>query len=393
MDLLNLIGDYLIPFLVILSVLVFVHEMGHYLAARRCGVKIEAFSIGFGPELFGWYDRHGTRWKFSAVPLGGYVKMFGDADVTSRPERRQDLDEGESTGSWAGGTARALTAEERAGSFHHKSLGQRTFVVAAGPLANFLFAIVLLAGFFAFVGQPTTPPVIGQVLESSAAESAGLLPGDRILQVEGRRIERFEQIQRAVQLNLEQPLHLVVLRDGRELELVAHPEIVDQEDNFGNVHRMARLGIGASGTEYLRYGPGEALWRAGEETISIAGATLRAVGQIVTGVRSTDELRGPAGIAELSGQMTMAGIVSVLWFMAVLSINLGLINLFPVPMLDGGHLLFYAVEAVRGRPLGERAQEIGFRIGLALVLTLFVFVTWNDLVRLKFFDILAGLVT
>jgi len=393
MDLLNLIGDYLIPFLVILTVLVFVHEMGHYLAARRCGVKIEAFSIGFGPELFGWYDRRGTRWKFSAVPLGGYVKMFGDADVTSRPERSSDLEAGENTGDWAGGTARALTPEERAGSFHHKSLRQRTFIVAAGPAANFVFAIVLLAGFFSFVGQPTTPPVIGQVLENSAAEAAGIEVGDRIVAVDGSSIGRFEQIQRAVQLNLDQPLQLVVLREGQELTLTAHPEIVDQEDNFGNVHRMARLGIAASGTEYVRYGPAEAVLHAGRETYALSMATLRAVGQIITGVRSADELRGPAGIAEISGQVAMAGIVSVIWFMAVLSINLGLINLFPVPMLDGGHLLFYAVEAVRGRPLGERAQEIGFRIGLALVLTLFVFVTWNDLVRLKFFDILTGLVT
>lgn len=388
MDLLNLIGDYLVPFLIILTILVFIHELGHYLAARRCGVKIDAFSIGFGPELFGWYDKHGTRWKVSALPLGGYVKMFGDADVTSRPASTKETEE--ETGNWAGGVERPLTDEERAGSFHHKTLGQRTFIVAAGPLANFLFAAVLLAGFFAFVGQPTTPPEIGQVLEGSPAESADLRPGDRIIAVNGAAIERFEQIQRQVQLNLDQPLQLLVLRDGQEIELSVRPEIVDQEDNFGNIHRMARLGIAASGTEYVRYGPGEALWRAGEETVSLTTATLKALGQIVTGVRSTDELGGPVRIAEMSGHMAMAGLVSVVWFMAVLSVNLGLINLFPVPMLDGGHLLFYAVEAVRGRPLGERAQEIGFRIGLALVLTLFVFVTWNDLVRLEFLSILHG---
>lgn len=390
MQLLSLIGDYLVPFLVILTVLVFIHELGHYLAARRCGVKIEAFSIGFGPELFGWNDRRGTRWKFSAVPLGGYVKMFGDADVTSRPERRADLEPGEDTGSWAGGTARALTPEERAGSFHHKTLGQRSFVVAAGPIANFLFAAVLLAGFFSFVGQPTTPPVIGQVIEESAAETAGIQPGDRIVEVNGSGITRFEEIQRAVQLNLDQPLRIAVEREGQRLELVANPEIVDQEDSFGNVHRMARLGVTASGTEYVRYGPVDAVVLAAEETVALTVATLRAIGQIVGGLRSTDELGGPVRIAEMSGNMASAGLVSVIWFMAVLSVNLGLINLFPVPMLDGGHLLFYAVEAVRGRPLGERAQEIGFRIGLALVLTLFVFVTWNDLMRLRLFDFLVG---
>lgn len=397
MDLLNLIGDYLIPFLVILTILVFIHEMGHYLAARRCGVRIEAFSIGFGPELFGWYDKQGTRWKVSAVPLGGYVKMFGDADVTSRPapsaskaEAKSGGQAGEETGGWASGVERPLTDEERAVSFHHKTLGQRTFIVAAGPAANFIFAAVLLTGFFAFIGQPTTPPVIGQVLENSAAEVADIRSGDRILEVNGNRIERFEQIQRAVQLNLDQPLEILVERDGHQVPLTATPEIVDQEDNFGNVHRMARLGVGASGTEYVRYGPGEALWRAGEETVSLTAATLRALGQIVTGVRSTDELGGPVRIAEMSGHVAMAGIISVAWFMAVLSINLGLINLFPVPMLDGGHLLFYAVEAVRGRPLGERAQELGFRIGLALVVMLFVFVTWNDLMRLQFFNFLVG---
>lgn len=390
MDLLNLIGDYLVPFLIILSILVFIHEMGHYLAARWCGVKIDAFSIGFGPELFGWYDKRGTRWKVSALPLGGYVKMFGDADVTSRPASNVSGGKEDTTGNWAGGVERPLTPEERAVSFHHKRLGQRTLIVAAGPLANFLFAGVLLAGFFIFVGQPTTPPEIGQVLEGSPAEAADLRPGDRILTVNGAAVERFEQIQRQVQLNLEQPLELVVLRDGREVELVAYPEIVDLEDNFGNVHRMARLGIAASGTEYVRYGPVEALWRAGEETLSLTTATLKALGQIVTGVRSTDELGGPVRIAEMSGHMAMAGLVSVVWFMAVLSVNLGLINLFPVPMLDGGHLLFYAIEAVRGRPLGEKAQEIGFRIGLALVLMLFVFVTWNDLVRIEFFSMLQG---
>src|SRR5690625_1749891 len=259
MDLLNLVGDYLLPFLVILTILVFVHEMGHYLAARRCGVKIDAFSIGFGPELFGWYDKHGTRWRVSALPLGGSVKMVGDADVTSRPARDTGKAGDDGTGNWAGGVERPLDAAERAVSFHHKTLAQRTFIVAAGPLANFLFAAVLLAGFFAFVGQPTTSPEIGQLLEDSPAQAAGLQVGDRILAVNGAAIERFEQIQREVQLNLEQPLNLLVLRDGRELDLVAHPEIVDLEDNFGNLHRMARLGIGASGTEYIRYGPGDAL--------------------------------------------------------------------------------------------------------------------------------------
>lgn len=404
MQFLSGIGDFVIPFLIILTVLVFVHELGHYLVARWCGVRIDAFSIGFGPELFGWHDRRGTRWKFSAIPLGGYVKMFGDADVTSRPApsrspesapqqnsaQGEGLGESEETGSWAGGRERPLTAEEKAVSFHHKSLAQRTWIVSAGPFANFLFALVVLAGFFFAFGQPTTPPVIGQILPESAAEEAGLQGGDRIVAINGSEIDRFEQIQRAVQLNLSAPLDMEVARNGQSLTLTVTPEIVEAEDGFGNVQEVARLGITASGTEYIRYGLLQSTWMAAEETVSLVGATMKALGQIITGSRSTDELGGPVRIAEMSGHVADTGMVSVLWFMAVLSINLGLINLFPVPMLDGGHLLFYAFEAVRGRPLGERAQEIGFRIGLGLVLTLFVFVTWNDLVRLRVFDFLAG---
>ncbi|WP_026986236.1 RIP metalloprotease RseP [Fodinicurvata fenggangensis] len=404
MQFLSGIGDFVIPFLIILTVLVFVHELGHYLVARWCGVRIDAFSIGFGPELFGWNDRHGTRWKFSAIPLGGYVKMFGDADVTSRPapsrsaassaqqddHQGQGVGAGEETGSWAGGRERPLTPEEKAVSFHHKSLAQRVWIVSAGPVANFLFALVVLAGFFFTFGQPTTPPVIGQVLPESAAAESGLQSGDRIVAINGSEVERFEQIQRAVQLNLSAPLDMEVVRDSRNLTLTVTPEIVEAEDGFGNVQEVARLGITASGTEFVRYGLLQSTWMAGEETVSLVGATMKALGQIITGSRSTDELGGPVRIAEMSGYVADTGMVSVLWFMAVLSINLGLINLFPVPMLDGGHLLFYAFEAVRGRPLGERAQEIGFRIGLGLVLTLFVFVTWNDLVRLRVFDFLAG---
>lgn len=391
------IGDFVIPFLIILTVLVFVHELGHYLVARWCGVRIDAFSIGFGPELFGWNDRRGTRWKFSAIPLGGYVKMFGDADVTSRPARETSaqpdegkVSAGEETGSWAGGRERPLTPEERAVSFHYKSLAQRSWIVAAGPLANFLFALVVLAGFFFALGQPTTPPVIGDVLPDSAAQEAGLEGGDRILTINGSEIERFEQIQRVVQLNLSEPLDMQVERNGQTIALTVTPEIVQAEDNFGNVHEVARVGITASGTEYIRYGLLQSTWMAAEETVNLVGATGKALGQIITGSRSTDELGGPVRIAEMSGYVAETGLVSVLWFMAVLSINLGLINLFPVPMLDGGHLLFYAYEAVRGRPLGERAQEIGFRIGLGLVLTLFVFVTWNDLARLQVFDFLVS---
>ncbi|SMF70575.1 site-2 protease. Metallo peptidase. MEROPS family M50B [Tistlia consotensis] len=372
-------------FLVILTVLVFVHELGHFWVARRCGVKCEAFSIGFGPEIFGWNDSQGTRWKISALPLGGYVKMFGDADATSRPAPGiREPAEGEETGDWAGGKTRPLTAEERAVSFHHKSLARRVAIVAAGPAANFLFAIVVMTAFFVYPGQPTTPALIGGVVEGSAAARAGFQVGDKVVEINGSPIRRFEQIQRIVQLNLDAPMDVVVQRDGHPVEFTATPEIVVRSDSMGNEVRMPQLGIQASGSSFEPQGLA-APWSAVRETAALTGGTLKAVWQMITGSRGTEELGGPIRIAEMSGQVAQTGIVSVIWFMAVLSINLGLINLFPVPMLDGGHLLFYAIEGARGRPLGERAQEYGFRIGLALVLTLFVFVTWNDLSRLLVF--------
>lgn len=357
---------YIIPFLVVLTVLVFVHELGHYLVARRNGVRIEVFSIGFGPEIFGWYDRAGTRWKLSAVPLGGYVKMFGDADASSLPS----------------GSLEAMSAEDRAVSFHHKRLSQRVAVVAAGPVANFVFAIVLLAALFSTVGQPFTPADVGQVQPGSAAEHGGIKPGDTITAIDGRKIERFEDVQQAVALNGGAAMHIVVRRDGGEVSLDVTPQMTERTDRFGNVHRVGLLGIGRSGVEYVRRDPVTAVWRAVQETWNLSSGTLKAIWQMAVGARTTDELGGPLRIAQMSGEVAQGGVVAIVWFMAVLSVNLGLINLFPIPVLDGGHLLFYVAEAIRGRPLGQRAQEYGFRIGLALVLTLMVFATWNDLVHL-----------
>jgi regulator of sigma E protease len=357
---------YIVPFLIVLTVLVFVHELGHYLVARRNGVKIEVFSIGFGPELFGWFDRAGTRWKLSAVPLGGYVKMYGDADASSLPS----------------GALAVMSEADRAVSFHHKRLTQRVAVVAAGPVANFIFAIVLLAALFATVGQPFTPPDVGQVQPGSAAERGGIRPGDTITQIDGRAIERFEDVQQAVALNGGGPMRIVVTRDGREVALDVTPQMTERTDRFGNVHRIGLLGLGRSGVEYVRRDPITACWRAIGETWSLSSGTLKAIWQMIVGARTTDELGGPLRIAQMSGEVAQGGIVAIVWFMAVLSVNLGLINLFPIPVLDGGHLLFYVAEAILGRPLGQRAQEYGFRIGLALVLTLMVFATWNDLVHL-----------
>ena len=375
--LVNGVVGYVIPFLLILTALVFVHEMGHFLVARRNDVRVEVFSIGFGPEIFGWTDRAKTRWKFSLIPLGGYVRMFGDANAASQPGANQP----------------EMTEEERAVSFHGKRLSQRAWIVAAGPLANFIFAIVLLAGLFGTVGQPFTPPVVGDVVPDSAAAQAGIQPGDRFVAIDGSTIERFEDVQQIVRGSPDQSLVIVVQRDGGDVTVTAVPKRSEVTDNFGNRQAIGLLGVTRSGIEYACYGPVMALWRASQETVSLSIGTLQAVGQIIVGSRSSDELGGPLRIAQMSGQVAEAGFVTVIWFMAVLSINLGLINLFPIPMLDGGHLLFYAIEAARGRPLGERAQEYGFRIGIALVFSLIIFVTWNDLVQLQVVDFIKRLVT
>jgi regulator of sigma E protease len=355
-----------LPFLAVLTALVFVHELGHYLVARWNGVRVEVFSIGFGPELFGWNDKAGTRWKFSLIPLGGYVKMFGDANAASMP---------------ADG-AEQMSADERAVAFPHKRLGQRAAIVAAGPIANFLFAIAVLAGLFSIIGQPFTPAVVGEVVAGSAAEAGGFRSGDEVLAVDGRSVARFEELQRIIALRPDEPLRFSVLRDGAEVSLEATPRRIERSTPAGETHEVGQLGITRSSANFVRHDPLSAVWQATRETFSIIDQTFTALGQIIRGDRGADELGGPIRIADMSGQAAEMGIGTLIYFAAVLSINLGLINLFPVPMLDGGHLMFYAIEAVRGRPLGERAQEYGFRIGLALVLTLMVFVTWNDLLRI-----------
>ena len=394
--------DLLLPFLVVITVLVFVHELGHYLVARWNGVKIEAFSVGMGPELFGFNDRHATRWKFCIFPIGGYVKMFGDADPFSRPAKeavadalaeeraqgkqgkqdKQEDQEGQElnkTQSWAGGTLRAMSNEERNLSFHHKRVGQRFAIVLAGPMANFIFTIAVLFGMLLFIGQAMTPPVIGEVIADSPAEAAGLQVGDRILSVDGAPVERFQDLQRIVQIALDREMIFVVERAGREISMPLTPTFVEVEDITGRTIRTPRIGIAASGTEFVKLSIPAAAIGSVQETWEIGALTLRAVGQIITGRRGTEELGGPIRIAELSGKMAEGGAPSLLWFMAVLSLNLGLINLFPIPVLDGGHLVFYSYEWLRGKPMPVKAQEIGYRIGLVLVLALFVFVFWNDL--------------
>jgi regulator of sigma E protease len=368
---------YGVPFVITLSILIFVHEMGHYLVARWNGVRVETFSIGFGPELFGWTDRVDTRWKVAAIPLGGYVKMFGDANAASMPG--DDIEE--------------MTPEERAVSFQHKGLWPRVAIVIAGPAANFLFAIVVYAILFMTAGQPFTPPEVSMVVAGSAAEKAGILPGDIIKEIDDRAIERFEDIQNLVSYSPEIPLRVVIDRGGQVIVMTVTPTRLEIKDRLGGVHSIGRLGIGRSGAVMIQQDPATAVWQGAKQTLVMTGTILKTVGQMIAGTRPADEIGGVLRIGQIAGEVAKNSYVDLVRFMAILSINLGLINLFPIPILDGGHLLFYLFEAVRGRPLGAKAQDFGLRIGLALVLMLVLFATWNDLVHFGVVEFFMGLVT
>jgi regulator of sigma E protease len=362
---------YLIPFLAVLTVVVFIHELGHFLVGRWCGVGVKAFSIGFGPEIFGWNDRHGTRWKLSAIPLGGYVKFAGDINAASAP----DAD-----------ALAHMSAEERAVSFHHKPVWKRAAIVAAGPIANFLLAILLFGALTYANGRQILAPRIEAVQPGSAAERAGFQPGDLVLSINGRTITGFGDMQRIISASAEDPLEFVVERGGREVRFTAVPDLKETQTPFGK-QRIGLLGLQASkAPEDLRsvtYGPIESLKLGVQETWYVIDRTMNYISRLVVGRESADQLSGPIRIAQVSGQVAnIGGPSALISLVAVLSVSIGLINLFPIPLLDGGHLLFYAIEALRGRPLNDRAQEIGFRIGLAIVVMLMLFATWNDIVHL-----------
>ncbi len=374
------IMSYAIPFILVLSALIFVHELGHFWVARRAGVRVEVFSIGFGQELAGWTDRRGTRWKICWLPLGGYVKMFGDADAASTPDRAAES---------------AMSEADRSVSFHHKPLGWRAAIVAAGPLANFAFAILIFAALFLAHGRPFTAPVVGSTIEGMPAAIAGIQAGDRIVAINAARIERFEEIQRVVLFNLDQPLRIDLIRGSQPLRVELRPIVIEETDRLGNSMRLPRLGIRSAGQRDIETisSPTRAIWLAVEETWTQTVGTLRAVGQMIVGQRGADELSGPLGIAKVSGEAAQSSWAALIALAGTLSISLGLINLFPIPILDGGHLVFYAIEAVRGRPLGPRAQEYGFRVGLVLVVSLMLFATWQDLVRLRIVQYVVSLVS
>jgi len=372
---LNLPIHYLLPFIVVISVVVFVHEYGHYWVARRCGIKIETFSIGFGPEIFGRTDKHGTRWKVSILPLGGYVKMYGDGSAASTP----------------GEHVHNMTAAQKKVAFYHQHVDKRMAVVVAGPVSNYLFAILVLAVLFVFNGEPFTPAQVSSVIENSAAAKAGVKPGDRIVTIDGQKVDRFEDIKRIIALNAGTPVSIEADRNNQPVHFNFTPDIVTMTDSFGGQHQIGRLGIASNKVEYIKQPPLEAVRQSFIETWHLTTGTLRAVGQMAVGVRGTEEIGGPLRIAEMSGDVATEGLVTLIWFMAVISINLGLINLFPIPLLDGGHLLFYLAERVLGRPLSARIQEAGAQFGLVVVTTLMLFATWNDLVHLKVISYLRGL--
>jgi len=365
-----LIG-YIIPFLFVLTIVVFFHELGHFLVARWAGVKVLTFSLGFGPELAGFNDRHGTRWKLSAIPLGGYVKFFGDDTEASTPSAE---------------TLASMNEDERRGSFHHKKVGPRAAIVAAGPAANFILAILIFTCLFTFFGKPSTSARVDQVEVGSAAAAAGFQVGDIVTAIDGSKIESFTDMQRMVGTRPGEKLTFTVKRGDGIIELQGTPQLRTVKDPFGNEQRLGGLGItrktapGDTVTE--RVDPATALWLGIKETWFVVERTLSYIGGIFTGREAADQIGGTIRIAEISGQVATLGLAALIHLSAVLSISIGLLNLFPVPLLDGGHLLFYAVEAVRGRPLSERAQEVGFRIGLALVLMLMVFATYNDILHL-----------
>ena len=362
---------YVVPFLFVLTIVVFFHEMGHFLVARWNGVKVLTFSLGFGPELIGFNDRHNTRWKISAIPLGGYVKFFGDESEASTP---------------SGEKLTTMTDAERAVSFHHKPVGARAAIVAAGPIANFILAIVIFASLFTFFGKPSTTPRVDTVQAGGAAANAGFQSGDLITKIDGTVITSFSDMQRIVSTGAGQSMIFTIKRGDAEQTLTATPELKEVKDNFGNVHKLGVLGITRASNPgdatMEKINPARAVVLGVKETWFVVERTISYIGGIFTGREAADQVGGPIRIAQISGQVATIGLTALIHLAAVLSISIGLLNLFPVPLLDGGHLLFYAVEAARGRPLSERAQEMGFRIGLGLVLMLMVFATYNDILHL-----------
>ena len=358
---------YIVPFLFVLTIIVFIHELGHFLVARWCGIKVMVFSIGFGPELVGFNDRHGTRWKISAIPLGGYVKFFGDENAASAPDQDKIA---------------MMDADERRVSFFHQPVAARAAVVVAGPLANFVLAIAIFASLFMIFGKQETPARVDEVAADSAAAVAGFQPGDLVLSINGKQIDNFRDMQEIVAISANETLDIVVERNGAQVTLHATPRVSTDKDSMG----AARLGItqkNAPGdVRTIKYSPLGAIAEAGRQTWSVVDQTLTYLSRVLIGRASPAQIGGVVRIAQMSGQAASLGFPTLMNWAGLISVSIGLLNLFPIPLLDGGHLLFYAVEAIRGRPLSERVQEFGFRIGFAIIVMLVIFTVWNDIAHI-----------
>jgi regulator of sigma E protease len=365
----SLLVGTIIPFLFVLTVVVFVHEMGHYLVGRWCGIGVQAFSIGFGPELVGFNDRRGTRWKLSAVPLGGYVKFVGDMSATSAAPDAEDL-------------AR-LSPEERRIAFHTQPIWKRALTVFAGPAFNFVLTIAVFAVMFGVYGRFVSEPMVAGVRAGSPAEAAGFQPGDRFVTVDGYRIETFADVQRIVSGRAGDTLVFVVLRDGQEITLTAVPETVEQQDALGNTIKVGVIGVvndeAMGQPRVVEYSPLQALGEGVKETGHIIARTGQFLQRFAMGREDRCQLGGPVRIAEMSGKAASLGFEWVIQLVALLSVGIGFLNLLPIPPLDGGHLLFYGVEAVIRRPVSERVMEAVYRAGLLMVLVFMGFVFWNDI--------------
>jgi regulator of sigma E protease len=368
MDLLVTFFSYVIPFLIVLTIIVFVHEMGHYLVARWNGIAIQTFSIGFGKELVGFNDRHGTRWRISAIPLGGYVRFVGDMNASSMPDN--DF-------------IATASPELQRQLFVNKNVWQRIAVVFAGPAANVIFTFIVLYALLLGYGRYTIEPTLDVVAPDSVAAAAGLQDGDRIVEVDGFRVRGFEDFQRLVATAPERAVTILLERNGTPQTVVLTPESATTTDRFGNVHRVGRIGvskdIGPDDVTVYRPGAFEAVGMTFEEIRFIIDRTAAFLGDFFVGRGDVEQLGAPVKVAKVSGEVASLGVVALINLMALLSLNIGIFNLLPIPMLDGGHLLYYLVEAIRGRPLSQRVQEIGFRFGLAIVFTLTVFTLINDI--------------
>jgi regulator of sigma E protease len=363
--------SYAVPFLFVLCLIVFIHELGHFWAARACGVQVKAFSIGFGPELIGFHDRNGTRWKISAIPLGGYVKFKGDMNAASAPDHA---------------SMNAMSEEERRVSFPHKPVGQRAFIVAAGPLANFILAIILFAGIAFYAGRPVLDPYVGAVNPGSAAEQAGFQAGDRVKSIDGQAMDSFERMMRYVSTRPDQPLSIVVDRSGREVLISATPRLNETKTRLG-VERRGLLGLRPSldpaHSRTRSFTVIEAIGHGFSESWFVVERTMSYLGKLIVGQEKADQISGLPRTVQASGEIAkLGGFTALLGLAALMSVSIGLLNLFPIPLLDGGHLVFYAYEWLRKRPLSEQTQEYGFRLGFALVIALMVFATWNDILHL-----------